>query len=575
MLSIARRGSRQAFWILGALLVAAPALALEPEEIALVVNARVPDGRAMAELYARERHIPEGRIIEVRIDPDSVISPAEEMPFDAYEPQVAVPVRNFLKQNNLQDRIKCLVTFWGMPIRIGRRELSPYARDESANVTRELKDTRVSIAQDLGLLEQCATQIDSKFKPQAGDELPRMARRLDVSLAAIVRSLPTIKDPAARNAQYTQAVAVIDRLLGTDRTTQLAAQPGLALFSAHPPTTQDVVEAHARLEDVERKLAESQTDSATPAERERAREIARDSLGLFGYAFVVLNQGLMLSDDQSESALDSELALLWWHDYPRARWVPNPLEWRSQVLPRGHHPPVSPTIMVTRLDGPSLDIVRNIILTSVKVEAQGLHGQVAIDARGKTGNDPYAEYDQKLRDLADLLSKKTTLKVTLENTEALIPAHSLSDIAVYCGWYSLENFSSPGSFSPGAIGFHVASFECISLRRPKEHGWVRGLLSEGVVGTAGPVAEPFLQSFPPANEFFPLLMTGKLTLAEAYWRTLPWASWMQLCIGDPLYNPFKNDPPLSVEDLPSELRNAIFPAVSEPPATQPAVPPAP
>jgi len=377
----------------------------------------------------------------------------------------------------------------------------------------------------------------------------------------VVQRLPTIKDPATRDAKYTEAIAIIQRLLGADRATQLVAQPALALFAPHPPTSDEVVEARARLGDCERKIAETQTESATAAEREQARDIARDSLGLFGFAFVVLNQELMLSDDQSESALDSELALLWWHFYPRARWVNNPLEWRSQVRSRRMRQPFSHT----------LDIVRNIILTSVKVEAVGLHGQVAIDARGKTGGDPYSEYDQRLRNLADLLSKKTTLKVTLENTEALIPPHSLPDIAVYCGWYSLRSFSSPGSFSPGAIGFHIASLECVSLRQPREHGWVRGLLSEGVVGTEGPVAEPFLQSFPPADEFFPLMMTGKLTLAEAYWRTLPWASWMQLCIGDPLYNPYKNDPALNVEDLPGQLREAVEEAPDSP-ATQPISP---
>ena len=140
---IARRGSLKTLWILRVLLSCSPVFN-RPDEIALVVDPPVPDGGALAEFYARERHIPDGRIIEVNVDPDSVISPAEQMPFDAYEPRVAVPVRNFLSQNHLQNRVKCLVTFWGMPLRIGRRELSPYARDELTRVTKELNDTRAS-----------------------------------------------------------------------------------------------------------------------------------------------------------------------------------------------------------------------------------------------------------------------------------------------------------------------------------------------------------------------------------------------------------------------------------------------
>jgi hypothetical protein len=58
----------------------------------------------------------------------------------------------------------------------------------------------------------------------------------------------------------------------------------------------------------------------------------------------------------------------------------------------------------------------------------------------------------------------------------------------------------------------------------------------------GPVAEPYLQSFPLPDQFFPLLMTGKLSLLEVYFLTVPHLSWMQILIGDPLYRPFKNHP---------------------------------
>jgi hypothetical protein len=73
----------------------------------------------------------------------------------------------------------------------------------------------------------------------------------------------------------------------------------------------------------------------------------------------------------------------------------------------------------------------------------------------------------------------------------------------------------------------------------------------------GPVAEPYLHSFPLQEEFFPLLMTGKLPLAEVYWTTTPLTSWMQTCIGDPLYTPFARNPALKVDDLPPLLRSTI------------------
>ena len=213
---------------------------------------------------------------------------------------------------------------------------------------------------------------------------------------------------------------------------------------------------------------------------------------------------------ESQSAFDSELALLWWPPYPKARWTINPLDWHYA----GRAPLPKHTLMVMRLDGPTEQSVHDLIETGLKVEAEGLKGEVVLDARGKPPTEPYGAYDQTIRNLAELLRNKTSLKVVLDDKESLIPRDSEKDIAIYCGWYSLQNYVSPGRFVPGVVGFHVASAEMVSLHNPGEKGWCRNLMNAGVVATLGPVAEPYLQSFPPADEFFPLLMTGKLSLAE-------------------------------------------------------------
>ena len=103
----------------------------------------------------------------------------------------------------------------------------------------------------------------------------------------------------------------------------------------------------------------------------------------------------------------------------------------------------------------------------------------------------------------------------------------------------------------------MASYELVSLRNPGENGWVHGLLNDGVVGTLGPVAEPYLGTFPRPDEYFPLLLTGKLSLAEVYWKTCPVVSWMMDCVGDPLYTPYKANPVMTRIDLPFRLRQAL------------------
>ena len=107
------------------------------------------------------------------------------------------------------------------------------------------------------------------------------------------------------------------------------------------------------------------------------------------------------------------------------------------------------------------------------------------------------------------------------------------------------------------MDYHIASFEMITLHSPSSC-WVRGLITDGVVATLGSVAEPNLAAFPRPDEFFPLLLTGKLTLAEVYWKTNPDDQLDdQLYRRPALYRPYLHNPPLKVEDLPPRLRKAF------------------
>jgi len=169
-----------------------------------------------------------------------------------------------------------------------------------------------------------------------------------------------------------------------------------------------------------------------------------------------------------------------------------------------------------------------------------------------------------LRHLKEIVSAHSDVPVLFDEKPEILPASSVKNVALYCGWYSLRNYVPSMKFVPGAVGFHVASLEMCSLRNPNEKGWCRGLLNDSIAATLGPVAEPYLHSFPRADEFFPLLLTGKLTLAEVYWKTQLLTSWMTNLIGDPLYTPYKNNPAMKVEDLPFEMRSIFDSATTQP-----------
>jgi len=104
-------------------------------------------------------------------------------------------------------------------------------------------------------------------------------------------------------------------------------------------------------------------------------------------------------------------------------------------------------------------------------------------------------------------------------------------------------------FVRGAVAYHIASAEAVSLRDPKSKYWCKCLLEEGVAATVGPVAEPYTIGFPKPAEFFGLLVTGEYTLVECYAKTSLLTSWMTVLIGDPLYRPFAKQPRLKAEQV--------------------------
>jgi uncharacterized protein (TIGR03790 family) len=530
---------------------ALPASALEPDQLALVVNANVPASRQLAEFYAQRRGIPAGRIIALDLP-----FPDEEIPYARYDQDIVPAVRKFLRDNGLKDKVTCLVTFWGVPLRIGRRVAGPAENEQLRTVQAELEKSKADLLAAVGQAEELAKGLDATFKPGQGNESAQLAKRAGDALTVTVRAAVSLPPGRQRSESASRLFTLLGRLSGDVEATQRMSAPELAGISPELVTPEYVGRMRRQGEEWLRELRELQSKPPTPQTHAAMRVLVREHFGLFRYIELLAGQYAMHETKETEAAFDSELSLVWWENsYPRYRWQANTLNHKLVSLPPG----TPPTLMVTRLDGPTEDSVDRIIQSSLKAERDGLKGQVVLDGRGLRGPDGYGRFDSTIRNLAELLKSKTKLQVTFDDQDPLIqPGPSApKDVAIYCGWYSLRNYVRAFKFSEGAVGYHVASLELVSLRTPNEKGWVVGLLNDGVAATLGAVAEPYLQAFPPVEEFFPLLMTGKLTLAEVYWKTIAVTSWMNTCIGDPLYNPYKNNPAIKVEDLPERLRAAV------------------
>jgi uncharacterized protein (TIGR03790 family) len=236
-----------------------------------------------------------------------------------------------------------------------------------------------------------------------------------------------------------------------------------------------------------------------------------------------------ISGRETNASVDSELSMVLFGAYELYRWQANAL--------RGGRRQPFRTLMVCRLDGPGEAIAKGLVDKALVGEANGLTGTAYVDSRGMFDKNAYGYYDQAVRDLSLLIQLRTDLPVKEERTQALFPPGSCPEAALYCGWYSVGKYVDAFEFVPGAVGFHIASFEAGSLRDPNSTQWCPAMLTRGITATLGPVAEPYLQSFPEPKAFFGELFQGSC-LVEAFYRSKPFNSWQLVLIGDPLYRPF-------------------------------------
>ncbi|HET6572988.1 MAG TPA: TIGR03790 family protein [Fimbriiglobus sp.] len=331
-------------------------------------------------------------------------------------------------------------------------------------------------------------------------------------------------------------VALKDR---KDRVKVLLTVYGVPLrVGAKVPTDAEKAEAQKlrpRVAELQKKLQAG--DRSPETRRELAMATARSDA---------------LTGADSVSSVDSELMLLWWPAYSPAKWVFNPLYWQMPEARRKTAPPV---LLTARLDGPSPAIAKRLVDDAIAAEATGLKGKVYIDARGLK-YDPknpaqatgYEGYDESFREAAALL-KRGGLDVTLDDTPALFKPGACPDCALYAGWYQLASYVPSFTFVKGAVAWHLASSEAVTLRDPGSRVWCPNLLKDGAAATLGPVAEPYAVGFPKPAEFFGFLATGKYTLAECYAKTVLLISWRGVLVGDPLYNPFAKSPLVKESDV--------------------------
>ncbi len=517
-----------------------PVLAfVSPDQVAVLANSQSAESLGLADYYMERRSIP----LVNRVDLD--LPTTDTISRQVYDQNLIQSVREALTQKGLAKTIRVLVTVFGIPLRV--QAPRPTAEEEEwIDDARQWKRSAMRLLreQEQQVVNQKAS-VSLPALPPVESIVPSADAEQSTNMSQIRKwrkQLITLLDDFHREIEGKADVEKKETLL-TSREKFIRRMFGKLGMKAAIKRIPRLSDKSLREEVAVQQLLAKLMHQPTASMRTQAYRLVQEAFGLWGVLSFAQWEIERYRHADGSASVDSELSFLWWDEgtYPVAGRLPNPfyLGYSGQA----DDWPL-PLLLVSRIDAPTAIHARRMIDQAMETESRGLSGNVYVDARGMKKGRPlsYGFYDADMQDFAKHFRRGSSYPVTLENTEQrLSQPGQAPNVAVYVGWYRLRHYEDAFTFNPGAIGYHIASGEAVSVHNFKEPGWCKNALERGITVTLGPVGEPYLDAFPLPTEFFGLLYSGKYSLVEAYYLSKRYVSWKMVLFGDPLYRPWPNE----------------------------------
>ena len=198
---------------------AAPAvLALGPQDVYILVNKNVADSQAVADYYCAKRGVPKDHVVALDLPAGEDIGRAD------YDAKLAGPLRSQFKDK--RDKVKVLLTVYGVPLRVGPKEPNADEKAELEKVKKELEplekkrkeldeaikgleakvkdEPKGQAADDLAARRKDRAGVENQIRPAGGpEEIPLLRRehrgrgqRIGPALVRRLRTAPLAAEPA-------------------------------------------------------------------------------------------------------------------------------------------------------------------------------------------------------------------------------------------------------------------------------------------------------------------------------------------------------------------------------------------
>lgn len=336
--------------------VPARAPALVPQEVLVVVNANAEGSRALGKYYCLARNILEDRIVVLRTTAAPIVGRGE------YDKNIRAPIREFLLEQGLKHRIKCLALMWGVPVRVLGSKLTAEQRAlmSAYKAVRDRLHRRMAV--NLKLLATIGASFPQPrseglrragdlFAPDAVGNLGKyrkfdvLAGKMSAGLKEKESAAAKIKDPNRRRIALRQCAAIrLDSFGPRDLMGQLPA--------AAVPGVPDKAQLAREIKSLEARQAELAQQAETPETARRRVEVLQQLRGLVAAHRYARSRIKLIDTADEDASVDSELALLWEDSGPLRGARPNPMNWRlanARTRPAGIPGRI---VMTARIDGP-------------------------------------------------------------------------------------------------------------------------------------------------------------------------------------------------------------------------------
>ncbi|MHC4323620.1 MAG: TIGR03790 family protein [Planctomycetota bacterium] len=148
--------------ILLALVFCGTISALEPDEILVIANNDSTESRRIARYYCSRRGVPEKNILALTLGANL----NDTISRDNYKKQLAKPIRKRLLAPEILGKIRCLLTIYGVPIKVA-------GRGPLRNRQDRLKELKGLVEQEKKKIEQLKPKDSAKYK-ESKDRLAKL-----------------------------------------------------------------------------------------------------------------------------------------------------------------------------------------------------------------------------------------------------------------------------------------------------------------------------------------------------------------------------------------------------------------